>query len=247
MAAVAVSANQTIEPSLRNALPHFLPIMVFPLMFAAAAYGGWWILGPFVFFLMAGPFDLALGLDGRNMDPRGTPEHRLGWYNLSIWLWAALWPAVFVFTLWQILVVGDLALWESVLLAVILGIELQGVFIIGHELIHRRMSWERFVGEFLLASASYPHYATEHFYIHHAYVGTSRDVGSAPKGQSFWVYLPQELISNIQGAWQVERKRMAHRQLPVWHVSNPFWRYGLETAVWYLLVLLMGGGVDGCY
>ncbi len=241
MVAVAVSTDRAIEPSLRNAIPHFLPLAVFPLIFAAALYGGWWIAGPFVFFMIAGPLDLAFGLDGRNMNPRATPEHRLVWYNLSAWLWALLWPAAFVFTLWQIFMVGHLAPWEGALLAIVLGVEGQGVFIVGHELIHRRTTWERYVGEFLLASVSYPHYATEHFYIHHAYVGTPKDVGSAPKGQSFWTYFPRELASNILGAWKVERGRMAHRQLPTWHFSNPFWRYGLETAAWYAFVYALGG------
>ena len=241
MVAVAVSTDRAIQPSLRNAFPHFLPIAVFPLIFAAALYGGWWVAGPFVFIMIAGPMDPVLGMDGRNMDPKTTPENRLVWYNLSVWLWALLWPAAFVFTLWQIFIVGHLALWEAALLAILLGVEGQGVFIAGHELIHRRTTWERYVGEFLLASVSYPHYATEHFYIHHAYVGTPKDIGSAPKGESFWRYFPRELASNIVGAWKVERGRMAHRQLPTWHYSNPFWRYGLETGAWYVLVYLMGG------
>ncbi len=241
MVAVTVSTDQAIEPSLRNALPYFLPITVFPLIFAAAMYGGWWIAAPFIFFIIASPLDLAFGLDGRNMNPRATPETRLIWYNLSAWLWAFLWPSAFVFTLCQIFFGGHLSPWEAALLAIVLGVEGQGVFIVGHELVHRRTTWERYVAEFLLASVSYPHYATEHFYIHHAYVGTPKDVGSAPKGQSFWEYFPRELVSNILGAWKVERGRMANRQLPIWHISNPFWRYGLETAAWYLFVYAMGG------
>ncbi len=241
MDATAVSTDRAVEPSLWNAFPHFLPIAVFPLIFAAAVYGGWWIAGPLVFFMIAGPLDLAFGMDGRNMDPRATPEHRLIWYNLSVWLWALLWPVAFVFTLWQICITGHLAPWEGALMAIILAVEGQGVFIVGHELIHRRMTWERYIGEFLLASVSYPHYSTEHFYIHHACVGTPKDVGSAPKGQSFWRYFPRELASNILCAWKAERGRMVHRQLSTWHFSNPFWRYGLETAVWYAFVWLMGG------
>ncbi len=241
MDAVAVSTSRAVEPSLRNAFPYFLPIAVFPLIFAAAMYGGWWIAGPFAFFMIVGPLDLAFGPDGRNMDPKTTPELRLIWYKLSVWLWAILWPAAFVFTLWQIFIVGHLATWEGALMALVLAVEGQGVFIVGHELIHRRTTWERYVGEFLLASASYPHYATEHFYVHHAYVGTPKDVGSAPKGQSFWRYFPRELASNILSAWRVERGRMAHRQLPIAHYSNPFWRYGLETAAWYVFVYWMGG------
>ena len=161
-----------IQPSLWSSLPHFLPLLVFPLIVNAAMQGGWWIAAPFVFFMLAGPLDIALGADERNMDPVKTPERRLFWHNLPVWGWAFLWLATFAFMLWQILVAGHLALWEGALMAVVLAGEAQAVFIVGHELVHRRRAWERRLGEFLLASASYPHYATEHVYIHHALVGT---------------------------------------------------------------------------
>ncbi len=175
------------------------------------------------------------------MEPGKTPQARLFLYRLSVWVWALLWPTTFVFTFWQIFMAGHLALWESILLVMILGLEAKNVFIIGYELIHRRTTWERFMGELLLASVSYPHYATEHFYIHHAHVGTPKDMGSAPEGQSVWSYLPRELASNLLGAWKVECKRMGLRQLPAWHINNPLWRYGLATATWYMVAYLIGG------
>ncbi len=236
--AAAVTA---IEPSFFKALPHFLPLAIFPLIFLALFHGGWWIVAPFVFFMLAGPLDIAFGDDARNMDPARTPEGRLIWHNLPVWLWALLWPAALAFGLWQILVSGQFTVWECLLLAVVLGVEAQAVFIVGHELIHRRATWERRLGEFLLASASYPQYATEHVYIHHAQVGTPLDVGSAPKGQSFWNYFPREVASNLTGSWRVIRERLARKRLPVWHYSNPFWRYSIETGFWYGLIFWMGG------
>ena len=231
-----------IEPSIRNALPHYLPLGIFPLIIAAALYGGWWLLPPFLFFAAATPLDRALGVDGRNMDPARAPARRLLWHNLPVWTWALLWPLTLIFGLWRILVADpSLAIWEEVLLAIILTMEAQAVFIVGHELVHRRTPWERRMGEFLLSSASYPQYATEHVYVHHAEVGTPHDVGSAPKGVSFWQYFPREIVSNLTNSWEVAGKLLARRRLPVWHYSNPFWRYGLYLAFWFSLVFWMGG------
>ena len=231
-----------IEPSIFNALPHYLPLGIFPLIVAASIYGGWWLLPPFLFFMSGnGMIDRVMGLDGRNMDPARTPERRLLWHNLPAWAWALLWPPTLIFGMWQILVANPFAVWEDVLLAIILTVEAQAVFIIGHEMIHRRTSWERRLGELLLASASYPQYSTEHIYIHHAQVGTPHDVGSAPRGESFWSYFPKEIISNLTGSWKVAGERLARRRLPIWHLSNPFWRYGAYMAFWYGLVFLMGG------
>ena len=230
-----------VAPSLANALPHYLPLGIFPLLVVAAVQGGWWLLPPFLFMSVAGPLDRALGPDGRNMDPANTPKRRLFWHNLPVWAWAFLWPPMLVFGLWQILVANRFALWEEVVLAILLTMEAQAVFVVGHELVHRRSTWERRLGEFLLASASYPQYATEHVYIHHAHVGTPTDVGSAPKGESFWAYFPREVASNLVNSWRAASQRLARRRLPVWHYTNPFWRYGLGVAFWYGLVFWMSG------
>ena len=233
--------TQFIEPSILNALPHYLPLGVFPLIFLALIYGGWWLLPPFIFMSVVGPADKLLGLDGRNMDPKKTPERRLIWHNLPVWGWAFLWPPTLIFGMWQILVANPFAIWEEVILVFILTMEAQAVFMVGHELVHRRTSWERRIAEFLLASGSYPQYATEHVYIHHAQVGTPNDVGSAPKGESFWRYFPKEVASNLTNSWTAARDRLARSHHPVWHYSNPFWRYGIGLLFWYGLTYWMGG------
>ena len=236
----AASRTVLVEPSLGNALPYFAPLLIFPLLVLAALHGGWWFLGPFLFLAIADKFDQMFGMQERNMDPDKTPESRLFVYKLSAWSWAVVWPVVFVFGLWQMLVAGHLAPWEIALMAVVLVLAGQTVFVVGHELAHRRSSWERRLGEFVLASASYPHYATEHVYIHHPMVCTPADPGSAPKGMSFWKYLPREIASNLTGAWSFEKKRLARSRLPVWHYSNPFWRYVLFAGAWYALIYGLG-------
>ena len=240
-AGAAAARAVVVEPSLGNALPYFAPLLIFPLLVLAALNGGWWFAGPFVFLALADRFDQMFGLQERNMDPDRTPESRLFVYKLSAWSWAVLWPVVFVFGLWQMLVAGHLAAWETALMAVVLVLAGQTVFVVGHELAHRRSSWERRLGEFVLASASYPHYATEHVYIHHPMVCTPADPGSAPKGMSFWRYLPREIASNLTGAWRFEQKRLARSRLPVWHYTNPFWRYVLFAGAWYALLYVLGG------
>lgn len=230
-----------IEPSIRNALLYFLSLTAFPVTACAAMYGGWWLAGPIAYLILVESLDGAFGQEERNMDPAQTSERQLFWYELTLWLWAVFWPVTLIFSLWQILVVGHLAVWEIVVLVMGLANIGQVVFIVGHELVHRRGAWERWLGEFLLASASYPHYATEHIYVHHALVSTPSDPGSAPKGVSFWQHIPRDLKCSLTEAWRFARNRLARRRLPVWHYTNPFWRYAFETAVWYALIYWMGG------
>ncbi len=229
------------EPSFGNALPHYLPLLIFPLLILASFYGGFWLLGPFVFMSVAGFLDRVFGVDGLNMNPRGISERRFIWYNVPVWAWALLWPPTLVFGLWQIFGGASYPVWQKVCLALLLTMEAQAVFVVGHELVHRRSMWERRLGEFLLASNSYPQYATEHVYIHHAKVGTPHDVGSAPKGESFWRYFPREVVSNLTNSWKVTGERLARRKLSRWHYSNPFWRYAIALALWYGIVYYLGG------
>ena len=230
-----------IEPSYFNALPYYLPLLIFPLLILSAMQGGWWLVAPFLYMSLSTFLDPILGQDGRNMDPTNTPTRRLIWHNLPVWTWAVVWPPTLIYCLWCILISGHLVLWECVVLAVLLGMEAQAIFIVGHELIHRRSNWERKLAEFLLACASYPQYAMEHVYIHHALVGTPDDDGSPPKGLGFWTYFPREVASNLTNAWRVAKERLVRKKHAVWHYSNPFWRYGLFVLFWWGLVYWMGG------
>ena len=239
--AETVAGQEYVQPSVLNALPHFFLLLIFPLVICAALYGGWWILGPFLFIWLENILDITFGMDERNMDPWGTQDSQLYIYDLAVWMWAVLWPVILVFVLWQVFVAGHLSVWEAVLVVMSLSIASQIVFIVGHELVHRRSVWERRFGEFLLASVTYPHYATEHVYIHHPLVGTPADLGSAPKRQSFWEYFPRDVANNLVVAWRFEHDRLARRHLPVWHYTNPFWRYSFLVVAWYALGYWIGG------
>ena len=233
--------GRLIEPSVLHALPYYFPLCIFPLIIAAAYYGGWWLLPPWLFLSAAWALDGVFGQDERNMNPGKAPERRLLVYNLPVWGWAFLWPLTLIFGLWQILAADHLATWEALTLVFILTVEGQTVFVIGHEMIHRRAPWQRRLGEFLLASASYPQYATEHVYIHHAQVGMPSDLGSPRKGESFWRYVPKEILSNFTNSWRVAGEHLERSNLPRWHYKNPFWRYALYMAFWYGFVYWIGG------
>ena len=237
----AAMTGTPVLPSFGNALPYFLSLAVFPLLAFAAVQGGWWIAAPYLYFAIPDIFDALSGADERNMDPRRTLDRQLSWYKLSAWAWGILWPVTFVFALWQMLVSDHLSPLEITVMAFVVTIVGQVSFIIGHELIHRRAVWERRLGELILASVSYPTYASEHIFVHHALACTPGDPGSAPKGVSFWRYLPREIKANLTGAWRFEQQRLARRHLPVWHYTNPFWRYLGWTAAWYALMYWMGG------
>ena len=224
-----------------GALAYCAPIAILPVMMAAAMYGGWWLAGPFLLLWLADMLDSALGVDERNMDADRSSDASLFWYKLAVWMWVALYPITLIHALHQVFSAAHLALWEDALIVLALGSIARMALNAGHDMMHRRATWERRVGEMLMASVSFPQEITEHLYVHHAHVGTPMDSLSPPKGQSFWQYLPRSVARSYMDTWRVERERMQKRRLPTWHYSNPIWRYALETAAWYALAWWIGG------
>ncbi len=228
------------ELSFFKSIPYFSSIAIFPFVAAAAMYGGWWLAAPFVFLWLVDFFDTALGTDEINFDPH-QQNSQLFWYKLAVWCWVAIYPITFIFAFRQVFVADHLAYWEDILIVLALGGMARLTLNVGHDMMHRRTMPERRIGEIVMASVSFPQEVTEHVYVHHAHIGTPKDAVSAPKGQSFWQYLPQSVLRSYRDTWIVERDRLARRHLPVWHRTNPVWRYVLETAAWYALAYWIGG------
>ncbi len=228
------------ELSFLKALPYFASIAIFPFVAVAAWYGGWWLAAPFIFLWLVDFFDTALGTDEMNFNPR-QQGNQLFWYKMAVWCWVAIYPITFIFAFRQVFVADQLAFWEDILIVLSLGGMARLTLNVGHDMMHRRTTLERRIGEFVMASVSFPQEVTEHVYVHHSHIGTPRDAVSAPKGMSFWQYLPRSVLRSYRDTWVVERDRLARRRLPVWHHSNPVWRYVFETAAWYALAYWIGG------
>jgi alkane 1-monooxygenase len=110
-----------------------------------------------------------------------------------------------------------------------------------HELIHRNARWERLMGEALLISTSYGHFATEHIYGHHLTVATPKDPVTARRREWFYTFLFRAMIGTALSAWALDSDRLARRGLPIWHPTNPFWRYVGGVALWLVLAYALAG------
>ncbi len=77
--------------------------------------------------------------------------------------------------------------------------------------------------------------------MHHSYVGTPRDPVTARYNEGFHRFFIRVLHSCLTSAWRAEKAMLARKDLPVWHRSNPFWRYvGLQGGL-LVLAFLIGG------
>lgn len=229
---------------LRNALPFWMSLGTLPLAAIGATVGGWTVLLlPMFTWVLFDLLDLVVGLNEENADP-ATAEADLFWYRLITLVWAPLQLAMIFGTIWYVTHSGHLSAVELALLFAGIGIVSGAVGIVyAHELMHQKNAGERWLGDILMASVLYSHFRTEHLRVHHLYVGTPRDAVTARYGEGFHRFFLRVIRSGLPSAWRAERALLARRDRPVWHRSNPFWRYGALQLAMLVTALALGGGL----
>lgn len=181
-----------------------------------------------------------------------TPLHPVSWsssaasildshleFRVMTWLWVPVHAALMFWAIttgatlhgsgWWALVLGTGAIGGAV------GITY------AHELIHRTSSWERALGDVLLALVSYPQFALAHVYGHHRHVATPHDAATARLGEGLYAFLVRSVAGGAREAWSFERERLRRRGHPAWHGSNACWRYAATLVVVYSGVWMLQG------
>ncbi len=235
-------AAQPAPDSLTAALPFWLSLTLVPVVLLAAGLGGWAVLlvplyGWGVFSLM----DALAGLNTANYSP-DTPEDDLLWYRAVTLIWFPLQFLTLFGLIWYATRAGHLGTAEKIGLFFGVGVVTGTVGInYSHELMHQKSKAERWLGDLLLSTVLYSHFRSEHLRVHHLWVGTPRDAVTARYNEGFHRFFPRVLRESLQSAWAAEAALLARRDRPVWHRSNPFWRYGALQLAMLGLALALGG------
>jgi alkane 1-monooxygenase len=204
----------------------------------------WWF-GPVLVFVAFPLLDIVVGMDASN-----PPDSVLKWleqdryYRWCTYLFIPVQFAGLVFACW-LWSSGDLSVFESLGLAVTMGV-VGGIAInTAHELGHKRASMERWLSKVALAQTGYGHFFIEHNRGHHVRVATPEDPASSRLGESFWAFLPRTVIGSLRSAWGIERERLGRGGHSAWSWRNDIlqaWAmtivlFGALTAVFGLVVL----------
>ena len=108
---------------------------------------------------------------------------------------------------------------------------------VAHELGHRFNRFEQAMAQALLLPSLYMHFTIEHNLGHHRHVSTDEDPASAARGQNLYAFLPQSVWGGYVSAWQLERTRLANKNLGFWSISNEMIRF---TIIQALLIAAVG-------
>ena len=227
---------------LSAALPFWASLGFVPLVIMAALWGGWWLaLMPLYGWVAFTVMDFITGLYTDNPDTE-TPLTDLFWYRLITLVWFPVQFVVIFGALWWVATTTHLHWLEELALLFGVGV-MSGVIgiVYSHELLHQKTALERWLGDLLLASVLYSHFRSEHLQVHHRYVGTPRDPVTARMGEGFQAYFLRVLRDCPPSAWRAEAVMLARKGLPVWHSSNPFWRYAALQGAMLALAFGIGG------
>ena len=224
-----------------RALPHTLGFLLPLALYAGVQMGGAWTFLPLA--LLLGVVPVVDWIGGLNL---ANPEDEKSlsanpWFRAITWTWV---PVQYVMILWAARVVSTgTPTWIELLgLTISTGIIAGTIGItFAHELVHRPGTFELALGEILLASTSYAHFAIEHVYGHHRRVGTPGDPATARFGESLYRFLPRCVFGSVASAWRFEIDRLAKHRLGAWHPTNRMLRYAATQVVWYAIVVGLFG------
>ncbi|MEM7668250.1 MAG: alkane 1-monooxygenase [Pseudomonadota bacterium] len=225
-----------------HALPFVISFLMIPAVVVGGINGGWFLSLPFLLGWVLVPLlDRLTGLNIRNLDPT-LPDDKLIWHRAITLAWVPSQIGLILWCIWLIGTTSHLSTIEIVFFALALGTATGGIGITyAHEMIHQAARSERWCGELLLVSTSYGPFATEHVYGHHITVATPKDPVTALRGEGFYLFFLRAVAGTMLSAWRLDRGRLARRELPIWHRTNPFWRYGFGTALFCLAAYGLAG------
>ncbi|MEO0618381.1 MAG: alkane 1-monooxygenase [Pseudomonadota bacterium] len=223
-------------------LPYCITLALVPLLLGGMAYGGWWIVGAFVFTFLATPvLDTLVPLNSANASA-ATGDDEIRGHIWLTWAWVPLQLGLIVALLFTVGQTAQLTTVEALAMAATLGLATGGIGITyAHELMHQRNRLEKQLAEILMCSTLYGHFCIEHVFGHHLHVATPRDPASARPGESLYRFLPRTLIGTWRSSWAIQRAQLEKREQPVWSWRNAFWRYAAWTVFWFALAYAIAG------
>jgi alkane 1-monooxygenase len=224
------------------AIPFLLSFLLPPLVMVSVTERGAWTYLPLGVMFVGVP--IVDRLTGVADAARQSPDlDRNIYFKFVTWAWV---PVQIGLLLWVLVMTtrGGLAPAEIVGATLSMGATAGAIGItFAHELVHRSHAYERALGEIVLASVSYAHFAIEHVHGHHRHVGTPRDPATARYGESFYRFLPRTLRGSLTSAWEIEVERLQRRGHSAWSAANRMLRYAAEQVVIYAAIAWAFGPV----
>lgn len=173
-------------------------------------------------------------------------ESRLG-FRVLLWLWVPMQVALLAWattSFASVLAASGVA--GAVGFVLSNGIVSGMSITVAHELGHKRVAFERQLGEMLLCTAMYGHFQIEHVQGHHWHVATPNDPATSRLNESFYRFWPRSVFGGLASAWRIEAREMRRNDRPTLSHHNRMLRYfAMQCGVLAACHALAGPGAFG--
>ena len=213
-----------------------------PVALHAASGNELWFLLPFVTnYLLTPALDWLIGEDTNNPPEEVIMKLEQDVYYRRLTYIVVPLHFITLFVCAAYALTQPLSWWAFILLAAVAGLTAGLAINTGHELGHKNSKTERTLSKIALAVAAYGHFTIDHNRGHHMLVSTPEDEASARMGESIYKFARREIPGAFRRAWTIERERLASRNKPLWHYSNPILQsYAISVAVAVVLIAAFG-------
>jgi alkane 1-monooxygenase len=115
--------------------------------------------------------------------------------------------------------------------------------VVSHEFIHRKNSFEQFLGRFLLFTAGNMYFFIDHLRVHHKWVGTLKDHATARKGENLYAFFLRSALGQFIGAISLENERLKKEGKSNWLFNHYVFRQLILHACFDSCLYFIGGGM----
>ena len=218
------------------------PFMAYGLA-TATGLSLFWFTGPIIFFVLFPLLDVMIGKDSSN-----APDSVLAYleedkyYRYVVYAFIPVQYAGLIFSCW-LWAYGGLTVFESVGLALTVGIVGGLAINTAHELGHKRDKLEKWASKVALAQTFYGHFFIEHNRGHHVRVSTPEDPASSRLGENFYEFWPRTVKGSLTSAYGIEKKRLGRLGLHTWDIRSDLVNAWLMSFVLFGALIAVFGWV----
>ncbi|NVJ60098.1 MAG: alkane 1-monooxygenase [Gammaproteobacteria bacterium] len=197
-----------------------------------------------IFYVVIPLLDHVIGEDSNN--PPESIVNQLDsdlYYRVITFILVPMLVASFVFAAWYAMTF-PLSVLGKIAMVLVSGFICGYAINLGHEMGHKKSLWERWAAKIALSLSAYGHFNVEHNRGHHVWVATPEDGASSQMGESIYRFYCREYPGAFIRAWQLEKERLARRELSVWSLDNEVVQSVLLTLGFYgVLAIWLGPAV----
>lgn len=190
----------------RHILFCFLPLVAFLMLGVGLYAGGYWLLLPIVFFMVAIPgLDLVTGWqDTARFEKSDFSSAELFLLHWNTRLYALFYMASVLY------IVSTLPRFNALETGLLIGsLGLIGGIGFGaaHELLHCKEKLDFAIQRITTTFLFYPHYRLIHIRSHHLHAGTDHDENTAWLNESIYAYIIRTIPGSMIRSWKLEVRR----------------------------------------